>query len=131
VDSYDVRLSDAYWIDPKVRAEMPKMGIANLDQLLMRTSSKKDREELALRLLVPNEELNRWLQITELVRLKGLGIKNLRLLEGVNIHSITGLASEDPDQLYEWMKYVYTEDSIPSRAKIRIWVREAQKVVRR
>jgi hypothetical protein len=110
---------------------MPKVGIANLDQLLMRTKSKKEREELALRLLVPKEELNRWLEKTELVRLKGLGIKNLKLLEGVNIHSITALASEDPNPLYEWMKVVYSEDSIPSKAKIRNWIREAQKVVRR
>jgi hypothetical protein len=131
VDSYEVRLSDAYWIDPKIRADMPKVGIANLDQLLLRTKSKKEREELALRLLVPNEELNRWLEKIELVRLKGLGVKNLRLLEGVSIHSVTALASEDPNPLHEWMKYVYSEDSIPSKAKIRIWVREAQKVVGR
>jgi len=130
VDSYEVRLSDAYWIDPKVRAEMPKVGIANLDQLLMRTKSKKEREELALRLLVPNEDLNRWLEKTELVRLKGLGIRNLRLLEGVHIHSATALASEDPDQLHAWMKVAYSENSIPSRAKIRIWVREARRAVR-
>jgi len=130
VDSYEVRLSDAYWIDPKVRAEMPKVGIANLDQLLMRTKTKKEREELALRLLVPNEELNRWLEKIELVRLKGLGVKNLRLLEGVSIHSVTALASEDPNPLHEWMKYVYSEDSIPSKAKIRIWVREARRTVR-
>jgi len=131
VDSYEVRLSDAYWIDPKIRADMPKVGIANLDQLLLRTRSKKEREELALRLLVPNEELNRWLEKTELVRLKGLGIKNLRLLEGVNIHSITALASEDPNPLHEWMTYVYSEDSTPSKAKIRLWIREARRGVRR
>jgi hypothetical protein len=29
------------------------------------------------------------------------------------------------------MKVVYSEDSIPSKAKIRNWIREAQKVVRR
>jgi hypothetical protein len=131
VDSYEVRLSDAYWIDPKIRADMPKVGIVNLDQLLLRTKSKKEREELALRLLVPNEELNRWLEKTELVRLKGLGIKNLRLLEGVNIHSITALASEDPNPLHEWMTYVYSEDSTPSKAKIRLWIREARRGVRR
>ena len=131
VDSYEVRLSDAYWIDPKVRAEMPKVGIASLDQLLTRTKSKKEREELALRLLVPNEELIRWLEKTELTRLKGLGIKNLRLLEGVNIHSVTALASEDPNQLHEWMKYLYSEDVTPSKGKIRIWVREARRTVRR
>jgi hypothetical protein len=97
----------------------------------MRTKTRKEREELALRLLVPNEELNRWLEKTELVRLKGLGIKNLRLLEGVNIHSVTALASEDPNPLHEWMKYVYSEDSIPSKAKIRIWVQEARRTVKR
>jgi hypothetical protein len=63
--------------------------------------------------------------------LKGLGIKNLRLLEGVNIHSITALAAEDPNLLHEWMKIVYSEDSIPSKAKIRLWIREARRSVRR
>jgi hypothetical protein len=83
-----------------------------------------------LRLLVPKEDLIRWVENAKLVQIKGLGIENFRLLEKLGVLSVTGLASENPDVLYErivqfrWMK--------PNvrKAKLRIWIREAQKAVR-
>ncbi len=59
---------------------LPKVGIANLEELVLRTHEKKEREELALRLLIPKEELIRWVEYAKLAQLKGLGIENLRLL---------------------------------------------------
>jgi len=129
VDSYEVRLKDAYWIEPQFREELPKVGITNPDDLLSKTKEKKDREELALRLLIPREELTHWVEKTRLVQLKGLGVENLRLLEGVSIHSISTLSSEDPERLYKKMEEVFQGNSLPKKARIRIWVREARKKV--
>ena len=130
VDSYETRLKDAYWIDPKYQKELPKVGIANLDDLLTKTRVKKEMDELALRLLIPKEELIPWIEKTHLVRLKGLGVDNLRLLEGTGIHSITALAVEDPEQLYAKIKQKFAGQPIPKKAKIRIWVKEAQKQIK-
>jgi hypothetical protein len=130
VDSYYVRLEDAYWIAPKWRSELPRVGIANLDELLAKTKSKKERDELALRLLVPNEEFTGWVEKAELSQLKGLGAKNLRLLEGVGIHSVSSLAAEDPEALGLKLIQIYSPEMIPTGAKIRIWIREARKRVR-
>jgi hypothetical protein len=127
VDSFEVRLKDAYWIDPKYQKELPKVGIATLDDLLTKTRLKKERDELALRLLIPKEELIPWIEKTHLVRLKGLGVNNLHMLEGTGIHSITALAVEDPEQLYAKIKQNFAGQPIPKKAKIRIWIREAQK----
>src|SRR4030043_2003687 len=127
VDSYETRLKDAYWIGPKYQKELPKVGIATIDDLLTKTRAKKERDELALRLLIPKEELIPWIEKTHLVRLKGLGVDNLRILEGTGIHSITALASEDPEQLYVKIKHKFAGQPIPKKAKTRIWIREAQK----
>ncbi len=115
VDSYYVRLTDAYWIPPKWRSELPRVGIANLDELLAKTKSKKERDELALRLLVSKEEFIGWIEKTELAQLKGLGTKNLRLLEGVGIHSVSSLAAKDPVELGLKMTQIYSPHEIPSR----------------
>jgi len=130
VDSYYPRLKDAYWIEPQYRMDLPKIGIANLDDLLLKTREKKERDELALRLLIPKEVLIRWVEKAQLVQLKGLGIENLRLLEGVGICSISALAQEDPEKLYEKIGQVFQGGAPPRKAKIRIWVREARKKVR-
>jgi hypothetical protein len=130
VDSFHVRLQDAYWIPLKWRAELPKVGIANLDELLAKTKSRKERDELALRLLVPKEEFTGWIEKAELSQLKGLGTKNLRLLEGVGIHSVSSLAAEDPEALGLKLVQTYSPGRIPTGAKIRIWIREARKHVR-
>ena len=97
--SYETRLKDAYWIDSKYQKELPKVGIAILDDLIIKTRIKNEREELALRLLISREELNYWMEKARLVQLKGLGIENLKLLAGVDIHSISALADEDPEKL--------------------------------
>jgi hypothetical protein len=130
VDSYYPRLEDAYWIEPQYRRELPKVGIANLDDLLSKTSQKKEMDELALRLLVPREILIQWVEKARLVQLKGLGVENLRLLEAVGIDSISALAKENPEILYDKIEQVSRERVPPQEAKIRIWVREAQKKVR-
>jgi Domain of unknown function (DUF4332) len=130
VDSYYPRLKDAYWIELQYRMDLPKVGIATLDDLLLKTVEKKERDELALRLLIPKEVLIQWVEKAQLVQLKGLGIENLRLLEGVGICSVSALAQEDPEKLYEKIGQVFQGGVPPRKAKIRIWVRDARKEVR-
>jgi Domain of unknown function (DUF4332) len=126
VDSYYLRLEDAYWIEPQYQRELPKVGIATLDDLLSKTREKKERDELALRLLIPKEVLIQWVEKAQLVQLKGLGIGNLRLLEEVGIQSISDLAKEDPEKVYERIRQVSLQGAPLREAKVRIWVKEAR-----
>ncbi len=126
VDSYDVRLRDAYWIEIQYQKELPRVGIATLDDLILKTRDKKERDELALRLLIPREKLIDWVEKSQLVRLKGLGTENLSVLERVGIHSVSLLASEDPEKLYKRIEEVFQGRPILKKAKIRIWIKEAR-----
>jgi hypothetical protein len=128
VDSYETRLQNAYWIEPQYRKELPRVGIATLDDLILKTRDKKERDELALRLLIPKEKLIHWVEKAQLVQLKGLGIENLLLLEKIGIHSVAALASEDPEKLHKRIEQVYQGRSILKKTKIRIWIKEARKV---
>jgi hypothetical protein len=130
VDSYYPRLEDAYWIEPQYRRELPRVGITTLGDLLSKTKEKDERDELALRLLMPKDLLIQWVEKARLARLKGLGVENLRLLEGAGIDSISALAKEDPVSLYDKLEQTTREKVVPRKAMIRIWVREAQKKVR-
>ena len=130
VNSYYPRLEDAYWIEPQYRRELPKVGITSLGELLSKTREKDDRDELALRLLIPKEVLIQWVEKAQLARLKGLGVGNLRLLERVGIDSISALAKDNPEHLYEKLEQIPKDRVLPRRAMIRIWVREARKKVR-
>jgi hypothetical protein len=131
VDSCFTKLKDAYWIEPQYRMELPKIGINTLEDLLLKTTEKKEKEELALRLLVPKEILVQWVEKAQLAQLKGLGVKNLRIFETVGIRSISALATEDPEKLYVKIGQALKGGTPLRKAKIRIWVREAQKQVRR
>jgi len=129
VDSFYPRLKDAYWIEPHYRKELPKVGVASLDDLLIRTKERRERDELALRLLISREDLTHWVEKAQLVRLKGLGVENLRLLEGTGVHSVSALAMEDPERLHQRMEGLYQGRRIPKKAKITIWIKEAVKRV--
>jgi hypothetical protein len=126
VDSYYPRLEDAYWIEPQYQSELPKVGISTLEDLKLKTKDKKETDELALRLLVPRELLVQWVEKAYLVQLKGLGVNNLRLLQRVGINSISALAGEDPEKLHDRIEKD-VPGKVPRKAKMRIWVREAQK----
>lgn len=130
LDSYYARLEDAYWIEPHYQKELPKIGISTLEDLKSKTRNRKERDELALRLLIPKEILIQWVEKACLVQLKGLGVENLRVLERVGVDSISALAKEDPEKLYNKIQQDFPE-RVSRKTKIRIWVREAQKRVRR
>jgi hypothetical protein len=127
VDSYYPSLKDAYWIEPHYRTELPKVGIVSLEDLLQKTKDKTERDELALRLLAPREEVIPWIEKARLALLKGLGVGHLRLLEGAGISSLPALALQEPDRLYERLIQTYPDQPIPSLPKIKIWIRAAQK----
>jgi len=129
VDSCEARPQDAYWIEPQYRKELPRVGIATLDDLILKTRDKQERDELALRLLIPKEKLIHWIEKAQLVQLKGLGIENLWLLEKIGIHSVSALAAEDPEKLHKRIEQVFQGRSIPKKAKIKIWIKEAKKRV--
>jgi hypothetical protein len=129
VNSYEPRLQDAYWIDPKYREELPKAGVPTLQALVSRTNERKDVEELALRLLVPKEELQRWVTTARIAETKGIGIGNLRLLEGAGVDSLEMLAREDPERLRKRMEGVFGPENVPGRARLRIWIKEAKRQV--
>ncbi|MDI7261056.1 MAG: DUF4332 domain-containing protein [Thermodesulfobacteriota bacterium] len=128
VDSYYPRLKDAYWIESEYQKELPRVGIATLDDLILKTRDKKERDELALRLLIPKEKLIQWMERAQLARMKGLGIENLRLLERRGIYSISKLATEDPEKLYSKLEQVSQMGPSLEKAKVRIWIKEARKV---
>ncbi len=130
VDSYYPRLKEAYWIDPEKRKELPRVGISTLEDLLLKTKQKKEREELALRLLVSKEVMNLWVEKAQMVQLKGLGIENLKLLEAIGIDSVSALANQDPNKLFEKIRQAFPTREPPRKAKIRVWIREAKKIVR-
>ena len=130
VDSYEVRLGDAYWIESQYRKELPRVGIATLDDLILKTRDKEERNELALRLLIPKETLIHWVEKAQLVQLKGLGTENLSVLERAGIHSVSALASEDPEKLYERIEQAFQGRPVLRKAKIRIWIKEAKNLAR-
>jgi hypothetical protein len=128
VDSYYPRLTDAYWIDPQYQMTLPKVGITSLEDLAEKTKDRKERDELALRLLIPREELIPWIEKAQLALLKGMGIENLRLLERVGISSVSALTFQDPEQLQQRMNQASHGRSAPRLAKIRIWIKEAKRI---
>lgn len=129
VDSYYPRLKDAYWIEPHYRAELPRVGIASLEDLLQKTNDKTERDELALRLIVPREKFIPWIEKARLALLEGIGIENLRFLEGAGISSVSALALQSPEKLHEMLEQDLRGGS-PSLEKLRIWIKEAQRKAR-
>jgi len=133
VNSYWSTLSDLNSIPPAAARRMSIAGIRTPAMLLSRSSSRPQREALALMLSAPAEDIEHWIKSAELSELKGMGARNANLLMSAGIQDRAGLAGQDPAVLYESLvrdnrlspvKHVFP----PRAAILRVWIREAKKM---
>jgi len=70
----------------------------------------------------------------EFITLKGMGVKNYRLLRTARVQDISALARQDSEDLYLRLREIILRRDRsrrpPAPALVRLWVREAQKKVR-
>jgi hypothetical protein len=81
----------------------------------------------------PHAEAEDLIREAEMITLKGMGIENYRLLREAGVKSIPELAREDPEFLNWRLRVISSGTSharrIPDPAIVRLWVREARKMI--
>ncbi|MEB3203915.1 MAG: DUF4332 domain-containing protein [Candidatus Sericytochromatia bacterium] len=86
----------------KVYAErLAKAGVTNTDQLKAKTATRTDRERLARAADIPYGRLLPIAQAVELMRIKGIGVRQANLLQAVGVASVKELAQRVPANLHE------------------------------
>jgi hypothetical protein len=104
--------------------------IRNSNDLLMAAANFNDRNELAERINIDKDQLLRYVNVCDLLRIKDIFPKTIALLKSVGITTMVQLRNENPLQLYKKiivsnLRFHLTSKN-PSFDTVDRWVEEAR-----
>ena len=105
-------------------------GIGTTFQLLERAGEAKVRKELARTLKVPEKALETWVQMADVMRVKGVGPDVTRLLAACGVHTVAQLKTQDATRLDDEIMKVNSKQHLsenpPSVEHLQAWIAQAQ-----
>ena len=117
-------------IGPKYAETLQTIGIRSTERLLLVASHKQGRSDLAAQTNIPEKLILEWVNLADLVRIKGIGEEYSDLLEEAGVDTIKELRNRNPTNLYNAIKKINIEKHLvrrlPSPKDVEQWVKEAK-----
>lgn len=121
---------DIEGIGPVYKKKLNAIGVKTTDQLLLLGASPKGREELAAEADIPEKLILEWVNLSDLMRIKGVGEEYSDLLEEAGVDTVKELRNRNPDNLYEAIVATNKKKKLvrrtPSLKSVKKWVAEAK-----
>lgn len=121
-------------IGPKYGAKLLDQGIKKTLDLLEKGSTPKGRKALAKDTKITEKLILEWVNLADLMRIKGVSEEYSDLLEEAGVDTVVELSKRKPDSLYK--KIVTTNEKkklvrkIPSEKTITKWIAQAKDLPR-
>ncbi len=117
-------------IGPKYAQQLREVGVETTDQLLEKGASKKGRQELAEKSGISETLVLEWVNLVDLMRVKGVGEEYSDLLEEAGVDSVKELRNRRADNLHEAMLKTNDEKNLvrrpPSLEEVEEWIEHAK-----
>ena len=117
-------------IPAEAAAKLKAAGIATTFQLLEKASDPKTRHELARATKLPDKTLEAWVQMADVLRIKGVGPDVAHLLAACNVRTVAQLKSQDAAKLSDEIMKVNSKQHLsenpPSVEHLQAWIAQAQ-----
>jgi predicted flap endonuclease-1-like 5' DNA nuclease len=113
--------------------KLKKAGVSDLDELLVRASTREGRLELASKSRISNNRLLNWVHRADLMRIKGIDDDYARVLARAGVTSIVELSTHNPAELAENVAVAASIEGVsrvPRIASLRKWIEQARHLVR-
>jgi len=114
---------------------LKKIGIETTNDLLLAGTTPQDREELAKKTGVSPNLILEWVNLVDLLRIKGVGEEYSDLLEEAGVDTVVELAKRNPEKLYTKMKQINEEknlvNKVPFLSDVFSWVEQARALPRK
>ncbi len=110
-------------------------GVKTVEKLLEVGCSAKGREELAAKTGIPHKQIMEWVNLADLMRIKGVGEEYSDLLEEAGVDTVAELANRKADNLHPKLVETNKEKKLvrqlPGLKQVQAWVEEAKKLPRK
>jgi predicted flap endonuclease-1-like 5' DNA nuclease len=117
-------------IGPKYAEKLQTIGIRSTERLLLVASHKQGRYDLATQTKIPEKLILEWVNLADLIRIKGIGEEYSDLLEEAGVDTIKELRNRNPTNLYGTLRRINIEKHLvrrlPSPKDVERWVEEAK-----
>jgi predicted flap endonuclease-1-like 5' DNA nuclease len=125
-------IKDIEGIGDVYKEKLNKIGITNTNQLLNRGKTPKGRKELEDSSGIGHKLILEWVNLSDLMRIKGVAEEYSDLLEEAGVDTVKELRNRKADNLYEKMKETNEAKNLvrrlPSPKSVANWVEQAKKL---
>lgn len=117
-------------IPPGDAQKLKAAGVGTTFQLLERGADPKARRALAHATHIPPKMLDGWVQMADVMRVKGVGPDVTHLLAACGVHTVAQLKTQDAQKLYDQVMKVNSKQHLsenpPSVEHLQAWIAQAQ-----
>ena len=117
-------------IGPVYAAQLRAAGIASVEALLQSGATPAGRQDLEQKSGVGHALILEWVNLADLMRIKGIGEEYSDLLEEAGVDTVKELRNRVPENLYEAIVKTNEVKSLvrrlPTLDMVRDWVRQAK-----
>lgn len=128
------KLSQVEGIGTSYAEKLVDAGIKTTQALLEKGSTPKGRKELVEATGISGKLILKWINHTDLFRVKGVGEEYADLLEAAGVDTVPELAQRNPQNLHQKMLEVNEEKELvrrpPTVATVEDWVKQAKELPR-
>jgi PAS domain S-box-containing protein len=125
-----IPVEDIEGIGPVYALKLLEVGIKTTDDLLEQGKTRKGREDLVEKTGISSLLILKWVNMADLMRIKGVGEEYSELLERAGVDTVKELRNRNPKNLHDAMAQ-YNESHkvvrrLPTLAEVESWVQEAK-----
>lgn len=128
-------LSSIDLVDDAVLGRLDKLGIKTTEDLWNATRSSRRLVRLARRVKVPQIQMREWRDFCDMLYVRGVGPKVVRILRYAGVRRLKRLAREDPAGLAERIRKENRKHGVlgklPGSEMVEDWVEQARDLVRK
>ena len=125
-------IADLEAIDPDAVASLKKAGIRRTDKFLEIAKDPKGRRKLAEQTGLPEKTILRWANLSDKLRIKGVGEDYANLLQAAGVDTVKELKYRNPGKLAKAMAEANVKRKLvrvlPSDNAVVRWIEHAKKL---
>ena len=128
-----MKISEIEGIGPAYAAKLSKKaGIRSVEGLLKNGATDKGRKEIEAATGIAHALILEWVNLADLLRVKGIGSEYSDLLEEAGVDTVAELSKRVADNLYKKMVEVNTAKNLvnkmPGVVQVKKWIDQAKKL---
>jgi predicted RecB family nuclease len=132
--TYDWSIGDLPGINSTEQTLLQELGITTTRQLLAIAPDAKTKQQLAIKLCLKIQYVNKLVALADLARLTGVGCQYNGLLLHIGIISVKQLAQMQAHKIHQQLLKLQVatmqrRDLCPDLAQVQNWIKQAQRII--